>query len=348
MIAAAEQAEVARLHAPRDLRLHREPVSDAGPGEVLLRVTAVGLCGSDRHWFLEGGVGDARLERPLVLGHEFAGVIADGPRAGERVVADPSDACGDCELCRSGRSNLCRSIRFAGHGTTDGALRSVMPWPERLLHRLPGRIPDEQAALLEPLGVAIHALDLGQPKPARSAAVIGCGPIGLLLVALLRGTGVATVVAADRLPHRVAAASAMGASAGVEIGEPVGRTAGLSDGGEVDVAFEVAGDDDALADAMATVRPGGRIVMVGIPPGDRTSFPASMARRKGLTIVHCRRMLPVDLERAIGLVTDGAIDLADLVSHRYPLARTSEAFGMLASRGGLKVVVSPSPVPGGS
>jgi L-iditol 2-dehydrogenase len=342
MTGAGEAIEVARLHGPRDVRIHREVAGRPDRGDSFLRVMAVGLCGSDRHWYLEGSIGDARLSRPLVLGHEFVGVIEDGERAGQRVVADPADTCGRCELCLAGRSNLCRSIRFAGHGTTDGALRSRMTWPGRLLHPLPERIGDDEAALLEPLGVALRAVELGQPTPDGSAAVLGCGPIGLLLVALLRIAGMSRVVATDRLPHRVAAAARMGAHDAIEVGAGEWRADAMSTSGEVDVVFEAAGDDDALEDATALVRPGGRVVIVGIPPNDRSSFQASIARRKGLTFVLSRRMLPVDLERAIGLAADGAIDLGSLVSHRYPITRAPEAFDVLASRKGLKLIVNPT------
>jgi L-iditol 2-dehydrogenase len=334
---------VVRLHAPRDVRFHRERVEDPGPGEVLLQVRTVGLCGSDRHWFIEGSIGDAQLSRPLVLGHEFGGVIAQGDRAGQRVVADPADACGACDPCSVGRPNLCRSVRFAGHGTTDGALRTFMSWPGRLLRPVPERVSDDEVALLEPLGIALHAFNIGHPPAGGAAAVIGCGPIGLMLVALLRRAAVRTVVAADPLAHRRAAATSMGASHTVPAGAGLRAAVRSSAVSEVDVAFEAAGDNDALADAMAAVRPGGQVVIVGIPPHDQTTFAASVARRKGLTMVYSRRMLPIDLERAIELVTEGAIDLAALISHRYPIERATEAFETLAVRAGLKVVVNPSP-----
>ena len=118
--------KVLRLHGARDLRLHTEPDLAPGPGEALLRVTAVGLCGSDLHWFAEEGIGDARLAEPLVLGHEFAGVIEDGERRGERVAVDPAVPCGACEFCLEGNPNLCAALRFAGHGTEDGALREYI------------------------------------------------------------------------------------------------------------------------------------------------------------------------------------------------------------------------------
>jgi L-iditol 2-dehydrogenase len=316
---------VLRLHAPGDLRLHDEPEPEPGPDEVLLRVNAVGLCGSDRHWLAEGGIGDAVLTRPLVLGHELVGTIESGRRAGERVVVDPAIPCEVCPTCRAGLQHLCPGVEFAGH-SLDGALRARMAWPERLVHRIPDSVPDDEAALLEPLGVALHALDLGKVRPGARTAVVGCGPIGLLLVRVLLAGGAAAVVAVDPLPHRLEAAVSLGAAAA---------------GADVDVAFEVAGEDAAVATAIDLVRPGGRVVLVGIPDGDRTSFPAAAARRKGVTLLLSRRMKPSDLPRAIGLVEAGRVALGGLVSERRPLDEWREAFDSLLDRRGLKVVVEP-------
>ena len=341
-----DRAVVARLHGAGDLRIGSEPVAARGPDEVLVRVTSVGLCGSDLHWYREGAIGDAGLDRPLVLGHEFSGVIVDGPRAGERVAADPAIPCGICAPCRTGGPHLCLDGRFAGFSPTDGALRSLMAWPGRLLHPLPDGVGDDEAALLEPLGVALHALDLGPVDRGARTGVYGCGPLGLLMIRVLRQAGASVIVATDRLAHRVAAALAMGATEGYIVGE-AGRpdpsdTRRQARATPVDVAFEVAGDDDALSDAIAAVRPGGRVVLVGIPDRDRTCFPAGAARRKELTIQLSRRMVADDLSRAIELAGSGAIDLAGLISHRYPLAQAAEAFDMLDSRRGLKDIVKPS------
>lgn len=340
-------ADVARLHGAGRIQLAREIIPDPGPDEVRIRVSSVGLCGSDLHWYREGSIGDAVLDRPLVLGHEFSGVVLEGPRAGERVVADPADPCQRCQSCLAGESNVCGATRFAGFGTTDGALRTVMPWPGRLLHRLPDAMGDDEAALLEPLGVALHALDLAPIAVGGRAGVYGCGPLGLLLIQLLRLAGVSVIVATDRLTHRVAAARTMGATHGWVVGDPdtadmpIARRDARDE--RVDVAFEVAGDDDALSDAIAAVRPRGRVVLVGIPDGDRTSFPAAAARRKELTLRLARRMAPTDLSRAIALAQAGRVDLASLITHRYPLDEVPAAFETLAARRGLKVVVDPTP-----
>lgn len=323
-----------RLHGAGDVRLHEEPVPAPAAGEELVHVTAVGLCGSDRHWFAEGGIGDAKLRSPLVLGHEVVGVIADGPRRGLRVAIDPADACRRCELCLAGRGNLCLAMRFMGHGRNDGGLRTFLAWPERLLWPIPDAVPDPEATLLEPLGIALHALDLGGARPGMSAGVYGCGPLGLLLVKALHAMGCGPIVATDVLPHRIEAARTMGATVALRAEAGASLPA-------VDVAFEVAGEDGALADAVDSVRPGGGVVLLGIPSGDRTSFEASVARRKGLSLILCRRMTDADLPRAIRLAGSGRLDLAPLVSERYPLESGPAAFESMMQRRSLKVVVQP-------
>ena len=335
--------KAARLHATGDLRVADEPVPEGGPGMSLVQVTAVGICGSDLHWWDEAGIGDAKLERPLVLGHEAAGIVADGPRRGERVAIDPAIPCERCRQCRDGYRNLCPNVRFAGHGRQDGAMRDFLTWPSERLHPLPDKLSDADGAMLEPLGVAIHALDLGHLRVGGVAAVAGCGPIGLLLIQLLRVAGASAVVAVDPLAHRRKAAEALGAGAAVspdEVGRPE-VLAGIA-GADIDTAFEIAGTDDAVRLAMEGVRPGGRVVLAGIPPADRTTFPASAARRKGLTIAMVRRMNEV-YPRAIELAERGAVELTPVVTHRLPLSRADEAFRLAAGRTGLKVLVEPVP-----
>jgi len=337
--------KVARLHAAEDLRLADEPVPEPGPGMSLVRVTAVGICGSDLHWWTESGIGDARLGEPLVLGHENAGLIADGPRAGERVAIDPAIPCEHCGQCRAGYRNLCAQVRFAGHGGLDGGMAEFLSWPTDLLYPLPDRLTDSDGALLEPLGVAAHALDLGHLRLGDSAAVVGCGPIGLFLVQLLRLAGAARVVAFDPLAHRRQAAIRLSADLAIDPSAETGLPAAPARadeaaGGGVDAAFEVAGTDDAVRLAMTVVRPGGRVVLAGIPDGDVTSFRASVARRKGLTIAVSRRMNDA-YPRAIRLAESGKLDLASLVTHRFPLADAAEAMRTAARRDGLKVVIEP-------
>jgi L-iditol 2-dehydrogenase len=331
-----------RLTGPGSLEQVELPIPEPGPGEVLLQVSAVGLCGSDSHWFREGGIGDAAVGQGRILGHEFSAVIATGPEAGKRVAVDPAVPCQVCDQCIAGRPNLCRDLLFAGHDA-DGALRGHMVWPEWCLVPLPDALPDEQGALLEPLGVALHAIDLAGPIGEASLAVIGCGPIGLLLMAALRDLGVGPIVATDPIAHRLDAASDLGATSTVTTPESDEDEDPLADSasGGFDVVFETAGSDEALHRALSVARPGGRIILVGIPDGDRTSFAASLARRKELTISLCRRMLPGDLARAAVLAERGIPGLERLVTHRFELKRAQEAFDTLVMRSGIKVMVTP-------
>jgi L-iditol 2-dehydrogenase len=336
---------VARLHAVGDLRLSDEPVPEAEAGTSLVRVTSIGICGSDLHWWDVGGIGDAVLDRPLVLGHEAAGVVAAGPRRGERVAIDPAIPCGTCESCLRGHRNLCTRIRFAGHGGQDGAMREYLTWPSRLLHPLPDAVTDAGGAILEPLGVAIHAADLGHLRLGGSAVVAGCGPIGLLLIQVLRAAGAGSVTAFDPLPHRRDAATRFGADAALDPTE-LGAQEAVRDvvGDGVDVAFEVAGTDGGVQLAIEAARPGGRVVLGGIPGDDWTRFRASPARRKGLTIAMVRRMNEV-YPRAIALAAAGKADLDGLVSERFPLEKADRALSVAARREGLKVIIEVGPDP---
>lgn len=326
----------ARLYAIADLRLLEEPHPVPDPGEKLLRVRSVGICGSDLHWFMEGGIGDAHLERPLVLGHEFSGELENG----QLVAVDPSLPCGQCEFCLKGHPNLCPAVRFAGHAEQDGGLREFLAWDERRLYPLPAALTPDEGALLEPVGVALHALDLGKLQHGMTVGVFGCGPIGLLILQLARLNGAARIIATDALPHRVKAAENFGAdqaylSSGrgdADLVMAVTSRRGL------DLVFEVAGVPATVDLAVASVVPGGTVVLAGIPEEDSTTFSASTARRKGLTIKLVRRMQHT-YPRAIDLVSRGLLDVRSLVTHRFPLQDAHDAFKTAAQRIGLKTII---------
>jgi len=325
-----------RLHGTGDLRIHDEPVPIAGKGEKLIRIRSVGVCGSDLHWFSQGEIGDAKLERPLVLGHEFAGETEDG----QRVAVDPAIPCGHCEFCEHGHPNLCPSVIFAGHGKQDGALQEYMAWNEKYLFPIPDSITYEDGAMLEPLGVAIHSVDLGKIKTGMTIGVFGCGPIGLLIIQLAKLSGAANIIATDKLVHRVEVAKACGAHHAFLAGDSreLEEIRAATKGRGVDVAFEVAGEQDAVDASVAAVILGGKVILVGIPDDDKTSFSASTARRKGLTIKLVRRMKHT-YPRAIDLVSKGLVDVRSLVTHRFSLEKAAEAFEVAERREGIKVVV---------
>lgn len=329
---------VVRLHGPGDVRLHDEPRPTPGPGEVLVRVEAVGLCGSDLHWFSEGSIGGVPLTRPLTPGHEFAGTT----EGGRRVAVDPAVPCLECPPCLAEHPNLCPTVRFAGYGADDGALSEWMAWPERCVIPLPDGLSATDGAMLEPLGVALHAVDLAHVRPGATVGVFGCGPIGLLAVQAARIAGAGRILATDlsSRPHRLEAARALGAEAlaadGSEAREILEMTKGLG----LDAAVEAAGENAAVDAAILAVRPGARVVIAGIPAEERVSFPASPARRKGLSLVFSRRMKHT-YPRAIELASAGRVDLRGLVTRRFPLEEAAAAFESAATRDGIKVIVEP-------
>ena len=337
-----DNMDVLRLHGIGDMRLHNESMPQPAAGEVLLRVTAVGICGSDLHWLEEASIGDAQISRPLVLGHEFSAIVESPTSAliGQRVAVDPAIPCQECEFCLEGNPNLCIQLHFAGHGGDDGALQQYLAWPERCLYPLPESISDEEGAMLEPLGVAMHAIDLGGIQPGDAVGVFGVGPIGLLVVQLARLAGAEQIIVTDRLPHRLEAAVSMGARQGFLVTDEWDEQEVWRATGErgVDVAFEVAGENQAVETSITAVKPGGRVILVGIPAQDWTTFTASTARRKGLTIKLSRRM-KFTYPRAIQLVEDGLIDVGSLVTHRYPLSDYEKAFQAASRRDGIKVVI---------
>ena len=200
---------------------------------------------------------------------------------------------------------------------------------------------DVEGAMLEPLGVAIHAVDLGRIRPGMTVGVFGCGPIGLLVLQVARAAGAARLIATEKLPHRLEAARSLGAAVfQADDGRESAAVLAITGGTGVDVAFEATEENGAVETAIAATRPGGRVILVGIPADDRTAFTASVARRKGLTIKLARRMKHA-YPRAIRLVETGMVDVRSLVTDRFPLARFHQAFSVARKREGLKAIIEP-------
>ena len=312
----------ARLHGPADLRI--EPLPHPGApeaGEVLLRVRSTGICGSDLHPYENGAMGDTLLGAPLILGHEFSGVIEEAGEGvklqiGTRVAVDPAWTCGVCRECVRGNPNLCRQQKFCGLYPNGGSLCEYMRVPARFCHAVPDSISDDEAALLEPLGVALHAIDLARLRIGSKVAVIGAGAIGLCVIQLAKLAGAEIVYVEERLRWRRELAQKLGA-------------VWLPAKAEVDVTIECAWAAEAAQVAVDITRPGGVVVLVGIPLEDEITLKHSALRRKGLTLLMCRRMKHV-YPRTIPLVASGQVDLKSLITHRFPLSQASEAFRMNA------------------
>lgn len=336
--------QAVRLYGPRDLRVEDIPEPAApGPGEALVQILAVGICGSDLHTYQDGRIGDTAYTTPGILGHEFAGeIVAVGPgavdghhqalRVGQRVAIDPAVPDYSHEQYEKGHPNLAPKA-FYGLYPEDGALREKMLVHDRCCFPLPDEISIGAATLLETLGVAIHAIDLAKVRLADTVAVIGCGPVGMLILRLAQLAGARAVYAFDLLPWRVEKARQWGATAAWMVDadfDPMAMIAEVTNGRGVDVAIEAAWSDHSVSWAAEMSRTGGRLVLVGIPGDDTLQMRHSTARRKGLTIMMSRRMKHT-YPRAMYLASSGQVDLDDLISHHFPLAQTPEAFALNAA-----------------
>jgi L-iditol 2-dehydrogenase len=315
------------LHGAYDARVAPYNLREGRPGEVLLDVAAVGLCGSDLHYYKDGGIGSAVISEPFVPGHEFGGWLAAdlperGLSRGALVAVDPNQACGRCEPCRAGHPNLCPNVRFIGAPPHDGAMTDRI-WVDRdLIVPVPQDFSPLDAVMLEPLGVAIHAVDLARPRLLERVTLLGCGPIGLLILQVLKVAGAGEILAVDPQPHRRELAVQLGAAAAAAtLAEVLDRTSGAG----TPLVVEATNSPDGFRDAVRASAIGGRLVLVGIPDGDLYHLPAAEARRRGLTVRFSRRMGHV-YPRAIALVAAGRVDVRSLVTHRFALEEAPDAF----------------------
>lgn len=326
-----------RLYGVRDLRVENLPRPVPGPGEVLLKVASVGTCGSDVHYYVEGRIGDQVVTAPITMGHEFSAWVAglgEGVAelaVGQLVAVEPAIHCGECESCQHGHPNLCPNVRFCGTPPIDGVFAEYAVMPAENCFPLPEGFTSSEGAMLEPLGVAIHTVDLAHLKPGDTVAVLGAGPIGLLTAAMARAAGASEIYITEPLAYRREFALRYTADVALDPGDTdvVVEIVRLTGGRGVDVAFEAAGAPETPDQAAHITRPGGKVVVAGIPSEDEMVFTASVVRRKGLTIKLVRRMKHT-YPRAIALVQKGLVDVASLATHTFPLERIAEAFEIVA------------------
>lgn len=331
---------VARVMAPHVMRLDDVAMPVPGSGEALVRITAVGICGSDLQYYAQGRIGELEFGAGHILGHEVAGVVealapgADGPSPGTAVAVDPAIPCGRCRFCVAGDPNFCERLQFFGSPPRHGALQQYIAHPSRLLLPVPAEWSPAATAVLEPLGVAIHAVDLGHLSVGDTVAVFGCGPIGLMIARVAQLAGARLVCATEPLPHRRAAAARFGATTALDPAacDVVREMKGQTDGYGVDVAFEAAGSESATVQAIQALRPGGTLVLLGYWNQDQVTIPGITAMRKGLTVRFVRRMKNT-FDRAVDLARRGLVDVASLVTHEFSLEQAAEAFVRAERRG---------------
>ena len=307
---------------------------DPGPGEILVRIRSVGICGSDMHWYLDGRIGANPAVYPQILGHEPAGeVAAVGAgvadfQIGDRVTIEPTLSCGHCEYCLLGQHNNCIRNIFMGGPQAPGLFREYAIVPQHNAVKFPAAFSFAKATLIEPLAVIMHMLEFVSIRPPDTVAVLGAGPIGMLAAAVARACGASQVLVADKLPHRLALARGMGATCAVDIAEFSAAVRDLTGGRGVDIAIDAAGMAQTVNTALAVIRLGGTLVQIGIPIDATLPINLHAAMAKELRIQTLKRSNHRSAP-AIALLASGAVS-DSLVTHRVPLADAPAAFETLA------------------
>jgi L-iditol 2-dehydrogenase len=338
----------AELIAPLTFRLVDMPIDDPGPGEVQVRVEAVGVCGSDLHAYAEGAVGGTPNVYPMLLGHEPAGTIVKtgagvtGLAVGDRGALEPALYCYHCEFCLSGHHNVCANIRFLSNPTHPGFFREFVNLPVSNFLPIPATMSFAEAALSEPLAIAIHSLRLSSIRPGETVVVIGAGPIGLLTIAALRAVGAGRVWAVEPLAHRRALARAIGADAVLDPAEADKEILRGTGQRGVDCAIDCAAGEHTTTQAIHLTRNAGRVALTGIHSTPMVSMDGSSMRRKELTIFNVRRSNH-ETREALDLLEAHTDWFAPLFTHTRELDRIDEAFAISSdySDGVGKMMIKP-------
>ncbi|MGW5361525.1 NAD(P)-dependent alcohol dehydrogenase [Actinopolymorpha pittospori] len=318
------------LRGVKDLVLEERPVPVPGPREVLIRVSAVGTCGSDVHYYEHGRIGDFVVDAPLVLGHEASGVVVGaGPGAslhevGQRVSLEPGVPCFTCAQCRRGRYNLCPDMRFFATPPIDGAFCEYVVLHEEFAHAVPDALSDDAAALLEPLSVGVWSARKARVTPGTRVLITGAGPIGLVALQAARVFGASEAVVSDVRPQRLAIARELGALT-VDVSATTLAEAGV----EADVLIECSGHPPAIGEAIRRVGRAGRVVLVGMG-GDEIPLPLAHVQNREIEVTGTFRYANT-WPTAISLATSGQIDLDRLATHHFGLSGTEQALTAAAT-----------------
>ncbi len=338
----------AELIAPFTFRLTEMPIEDPGPGEVQVRVESVGVCGSDLHAYAEGAVGGTPNVYPMLLGHEPAGRIVKrgagvtGLAAGDRGALEPALYCYHCEFCLSGHHNVCANLRFLSNPHYPGFFRELVNLPVANFCPIPAGMSFDEAALAEPLAVAVHSLRLASIRAGEAVAVIGAGPIGLLTIAALRAAQAGRIWAVEPLAHRRELAQGMGADAAVEPGEAAEEILSRTAQRGVDCAIDCAAKEDTTSQAIQLTRNAGRVALTGIHASASVTMDGSAMRRKELTLFNVRRSNH-ETEEALELLHAHPSWFRPLLTHTRAMECIDEAFAIASEyRDGVgKMMVRP-------
>ncbi len=327
-----------------------EPVFQR-PSDVLLQIDRVGICGSDVHYYLEGRISNQILQYPATVGHECSGTVLEtgttvkGLKVGDRVAVDPAFSCGECDQCLSGRAHTCRLLRFMGNpGEAPGALAERYVAPAACCALIPASMSLDEAMLVEPLSIGLHAVRLSQLAAGMKIAIFGAGPIGLSVLLCAKATATCSAMVTDLLDERLAVARRCGANA-VGNARQTDIVAAISqtEPQGLDLVFECSGDPACVEQGQLLLRPGGALILVGIPPVDAVAFDPHRMRRCELRFQAVRRQNEC-VARAIRLIAERRLDPSPLLTHRFLLSQISAAFELVAGYrdGVIKAVVDVS------
>lgn len=318
------------VHGAGDLRVEEREVAGPAAGQVAVRIAYGGICGTDLHYYHDGGVGNFRVQEPLALGHEVVGRVSGGELpVGTPVGIHPATPCGECPECRQDRRNICAFSNYLGSAARmphiQGGFVQELILPADQVRVLPDGLELRRAVLAEPLSVAIHAVrQAGHGAVAgKRVLVTGAGPIGLLVVAVLRQEGARDIVATDLQEYPLKLAREVGATRTLRVGESEWPD-------EIDVAIEASGTAGGLHTCLERVRRGGTVVQVGsLPPGD-TGFPGALLMTRELTLTGAFRF-DHEFDTAIAWLADG-LPVDPIVTHTFPLAEAVTAFDLASDR----------------
>jgi L-iditol 2-dehydrogenase len=309
-----------------------------GAKDVLLKVLRVGVCGSDVHYYETGRIGSMVVDFPFRLGHEFSAIVEEVGsgvtrcQVGDEVAVDPAMSCFECDQCLAGRENTCRKLTFLGcPGQAQGCLSEYIVMPEQSIFPTTGVISLEQAVLAEPLSIGVYAVRQGRVGKGTDIGILGAGPVGLCTMVGAQDFGAGDIFVTDKIKARVELAQQAGATwAGnpdkVDVVQKIldRQPAGL------DVVFECAGEQETIDQAVALLKPGGTLSLIGIPREKRISMVIDQCRRKELTIVNVRRQNGC-MQSAIDLIAAGNIDVNFMLTHDFGFDQTAEAFDLVAN-----------------
>jgi len=305
--------------------------------DVLLKVEWVGVCGSDVHYYETGKIGTDTVQYPWIVGHECAATVEQTGgkvtrvKPGDEVVIDPAMSCGKCDQCAAGRENTCRNLKFlACPGQAEGCLCEYIVMPQDCCFPTGERITPEQGVVCEPFSIGVYAVQCAQIGPDTKAAILGSGPIGLSCLVATRTQGVEKIYMTDKIKERVDIAKKAGAawSGNPDLDDIVEAIRRREPDG-MDVVFECAGEQDTLDEAIELLRPGGKLMVLGIPRIERVSFIPDKMRRKEITIINVRRQNKCT-QSVIDLIASGKENVDFMLTHSFDFEQAQEAFDMVA------------------